>query len=408
MRFGRAIVESSVARPLEDIRVLDLSRLLPGPFATLLLADLGADVLKVEDTQGGDYARYFPPLGGSMSAVFAALNRDKRGIALDLKQPAGREVLLKLVAQADVLVESFRPGVMDRLGLGWSTLHAVNPRLVYCAISGYGQDSPLADKAGHDFNYLALAGLAGLTGRDGEVHLPGVQAADIAGGALYPVVGILAALHERARTGEGRLVDAAMTDGVAGLGVMVQAKAFAGAPAEGPGTDELAGALLCYRPWRCGDGRYLAVGALEPKFWGKFCQAVGRPELALEGYATGVRKAALEAELTTLFATRTRDEWAAFLANADCCVEPVLTLAEARETPHARARGLFGTHDHPEEGARFLHTFPNPKLLPGAEPPAEVRPAPRLGRDTRSVLQALGYGVEEIEALLASGAAVAG
>ena len=209
----------SPARPLDGLLVLDLSRLLPGPFATLLLADLGATVLKIEDTQGGDYARYFPPLGGSMSAVFAALNRDKRGLALNLKLPAARVVLLRLVDRADVLVESFRPGVMARLGLGPETLAARNPRLIYCAISGYGQTGPLTEKAGHDFNYMALAGLAGVTGtRDAGVVLPGVQTADIAGGALYPVVGILAALHERTRTGKGRLVDASMTDGAAGLG----------------------------------------------------------------------------------------------------------------------------------------------------------------------------------------------
>ncbi len=393
-----------MSRPLDDVRVLDLSRLLPGPFASLLLADLGATVLKIEDTQGGDYARYFPPLGGRMSAVFAALNRDKRGLALDLKQAPGREILLRLVAEADILIESFRPGVMARLGLGPDALMAANPRLIYCAISGYGQDSPLADKAGHDFNYLALAGLAGVTGTpEAGVVLPGVQVADIAGGALYPVLGILAALHERTRTGRGRLVDASMADGVAGLGIMLQAKAFAGAKVDAPGADELAGALLCYRPWRCADGRTLAVAALEPKFWMAFCQAVGRPELGPEGYATGARRAAVEAELATLFASRTRDAWVEFLATHDCCIEPVLTLDEARETPHAQARGLFGTHHNAAEGAEFLHLFPNPKLLPGSEPPAAVRPAPRQGEDTRAVLSEAGYSPAEIDALLAAG-----
>ena len=394
-------------RPLDGVRVLDLSRLLPGPFASLLLADLGADVLKIEDTQGGDYARYFPPLGGRMSAVFAALNRDKRALSLDLKQAGGRDVLHRLVSQSDVLIESFRPGVMARLGLGPDVLMTLNPRLIYCAISGYGQDSPLAEKAGHDFNYLAISGLASVTGAHDEVVLPGLQAADMAGGALYPVVGILAALHERARTGRGRLVDASMTDGVAGLGIMLHAKQFKGVPTDGPGQDELAGALLCYRPWRCADGKTLAVAALEPKFWMVFCAAVGRPDLGTEGYATGPRKVAVEAELKTLFSSKTRDAWVEFLRGHDCCVEPVLSLEEARETPHAQARGLFGTHHNTTEGAEFLHLFPNPRLLPGAEPPTEVRPAPRLGEDTRAVLAGLGFSTGEIDALVAARAVLA-
>ncbi|MEZ4468707.1 MAG: CaiB/BaiF CoA-transferase family protein, partial [bacterium] len=241
-----------------------------------MLADLGASIIKVEEPRGGDYARHFPPLGGRMSGVFAALNRDKRGIVLDLKRPEGRDALLRLAARADVLIESFRPGVMDRLGLGWDALHAASPRLIVCSISGFGQTGPLAERAGHDLGYMAIAGLLGLGGRAGEVVQPGVQTADIAGGALYGVVGILAALHQRATTGLGQRVDASMTDGAAGLGLMVHAKQHLDQRPTAPGEDDLAGGRLCYRTWRCADGRWLAVGALEPKFWSTLCGAMGR------------------------------------------------------------------------------------------------------------------------------------
>lgn len=394
-----------MSRPLDGHLVLDLTRLLPGPFATLLLADLGARVIKIEDPKGGDYARWSPPLGGRMSAIFAALNRDKQSVALDLKQPAARDALLRLAARADVVIDSFRPGVMARLGLDYPTLAAHNPRLVGCAITGYGQDGPLARRAGHDLDYVAVAGLAGVTGIDGRPVTPGLQSADIAGGALYAVIGILAALNARHVTGRGRFVDASMTDGVAGLGVMLHARQhLEGAPI-GPGEDLLAGDRPCYRIWTCKDGGALAVGALEPKFWMALCAAIGRPDLSTDGWLTGPRKAKVEAELAAVFASRTRDEWVALLAEHDVCVEPVLSLEEARQSPHAQARGLFGVHDHPREGARFLHQFPNPKLLPGAEPPTDVQPAPGLGQHTRAVLAEAGLSDAEIDGLLASKAA---
>lgn len=393
-----------MSRPLEGVRVLDLSRLYPGPFATLLLADLGADIIKVEAPQGGDYTRYFPPMGKTMSGAFAALNRDKRGIAIDLKKPGGVEVLARLAADADVLVESFRPGVMARLGLDYPTLAKLNPRLVYCAITGYGQSGPLAHRAGHDMNYQAIAGVLGLTGRDGEVVQPGIQAADVGGGALYGVVGILAALFERTRTGKGRFVDVSMTDGVAGLGIMHHARQHLDGQPTSPGGDMLAGEALCYRTWRCGDGGYLSVGALEPKFWMSLCNAVGRPDLATEGFATGERKATVEAELEALFLTKTRDEWAELLGPHDCCVEPILDPAEARAHPHALARGLFGTYAHPAEETEFLALYPNPSLLPGAEPPRTPRPAPAIGQDTHAILEAAGFGADEIASLREKGA----
>ncbi len=393
-----------MSRPLEGVRVLDLSRLYPGPFATLVLADLGAEIIKIEAPRGGDYTRYFPPLGKTMSGAFAALNRDKRGIAIDLKKPEGVAVLKRLATGADVLLESFRPGVMARLGLDYDTLSAQNPRLVYCAITGYGQSGPLSTRAGHDMNYQAIAGVLGLTGQDGEVVQPGIQAADVGGGALYGVIGVLAALYERERSGRGRFVDVSMTDGVGGLGIMHHARQHLDGEPTSPGGDMLAGQALCYRTWRCADGRFLSVGALEPKFWMALCTAVGRPDLMGDGFATGKRGEAVEAELVALFASKTRDEWAELLGPADCCVEPVLDPSEARAHPHAAARGLYGTHAHPAEETEFLHLYPNPALLPGAEPPAEPRPAPTMGQHTTEVLLEAGFGQDEIDTLRADGA----
>lgn len=393
-----------MARPLEGVRVLDLSRLYPGPFATLVLADLGAEIIKVEAPRGPDYTRFFPPLGKTMSGAFAALNRDKRGVAIDLKKPSGVAVLQRLATASDVLLESFRPGVMDRLGVGYETLSAKNERLVYCSITGYGQRGPLSQRAGHDMNYQAIAGVLGLTGQRGEVVQPGIQAADVGGGALYGVIGVLAALYERERTGRGRFVDVSMTDGVGGLGIMHHARQHLDGEPTSAGGDMLAGEALCYRTWRCGDGRFLSVGALEPKFWMAFCAAVERPDLMGDGFATGKRRAVVLAELEALFASRTRDEWAALLGPVDCCVEPVLDPGEARAHPHAAARGLYGTHVHPTEETEFLHLYPNPSLLPGAEPPADPRPAPTLGQDTGAVLLEAGYTQDEIDALRADGA----
>lgn len=392
-------------RPLDGLVVLDLSRLFPGPFASLVLADLGARIIKIEDPRGGDYARWSPPLGGRMSAIFAALNRDKESVALDLKRPEGNAAFLRLVDGADVLIESFRPGVMARLGLDGDTLRARNPRLITCAITGYGQDGPLAARAGHDLDYMAIAGLAGVTGGAEGPVTPGIQSADVAGGALYAVIGVLAALRERDRTGEGRAVDVSMTDGVTGLGIMLHARQHLDGAPIGAGEDLLAGAVPAYRIWPCKGGGALAVGALEPKFWMQLCAAIGRPDLASDGLATGARAAKIDAELAPIWASRTRDEWVEHLAAFDVCVEPVLTLDEARRSPHAEARGLFGVHHHPREQTDFLHHYPNPRLLPGAEPPTEPRPAPGLGEQTRAVLAEFGLATDEIEAAFAARAA---
>jgi alpha-methylacyl-CoA racemase len=391
---------------LDGLRVLDLTRLLPGGFCTLLLADLGADVIKVEDTGAGDYVRWAPPHydgadPSAASALFLSLNRGKRSARVDLKTPAGRDVLVRLARDADVLVESFRPGVLDRLGVGWEALHAANPRLVYCAITGYGQDGPYRDRAGHDTNYLALNGLLGLTGApDGPPVQAAGQIADLGGGALMAAFGILAALRERDRSGEGQLVDVSMTDGSLSWLAMVAARMFAEGAAPARGTLELAGGLVCYRPYRCADG-WVTLGALEPKFWRAWCAGVGREDLAERQFEPVGSPA--HGEIEAVFAARTRAEWAAFNDEHDCCVEPVLALDEALDSELVRARGMVAELDQPgvDGPVRLLGVPVKLSRTPGD--PARA-PGPVLGEHTAAVLTEAGLGRAEIDALLASGA----
>jgi alpha-methylacyl-CoA racemase len=392
--------------PLAGLRVLDLSRLLPGPFCSLLLADFGADVIKVEDTGMGDYVRWSAPrYDGAQesagSALFLALNRGKRSVRINLKDAAGQAILLRLVRDADVLLESFRPGVLDRLGVGYERLREENPRLVYCAISGYGQDGPLRGRSGHDTNYLALNGLLGLTGEaDGPPVQSGGQIADIGGGSLMAAVGILVALRERARSGQGQLVDCSMFDGSLSWLAMVAAEAFAGGRAPQRGELPLAGRLLCYRPYECADG-YVSLGALEPKFWSAWCEGVGRPDLIAHQFDPPGSEA--HEQVQAIFAQRTRAQWEAFAGEHDCCLEPVLDLDEALDSELVRARQMVVELDQPGV-AKPVRQLGVPIKL-GRTPADPGRtPAPGLGEHTDAVLAAAGYSAEEIAALHESGA----
>ncbi|WP_242342737.1 CaiB/BaiF CoA transferase family protein [Anaeromyxobacter terrae] len=384
--------------PLEGLRVLDLSRLLPGPFATLVLADLGADVVKIEEPQGGDALRSLPPLAGEASGAFHALNRNKRSLALDLRRPEGVAAFLRLAARADVVVESYRPGVLDRMGLGWAALHAASPRLVLCSITGYGQDGPYASRAGHDVDYCAIAGVLGLNGEPERPAVPGVQVADLAGGAWPAVAGVLAALVRRATTGEGAHVDVSMVEGALALMTLPFAMAWArGAPSV-RGRELLSGGAASYGVYRTKDGRFVALGALEPKFFSALCEAVGRPELAprqLEHGGAGPR-----AELEAIFAARTRDEWADFAAAHDVCLAPVLEGDEPRSDPHLAARGAFIEVATPWEG-RGIPGIATPVRLRGEEAPR--RPAPRLGEHGEAVLREAGFSDVDVAALRGAG-----
>jgi crotonobetainyl-CoA:carnitine CoA-transferase CaiB-like acyl-CoA transferase len=368
---------------LAGLRVLDLSRLLPGGFCSLLLADFGADVIKVEDTGMGDYVRADEP-------SFHALNRGKRSVRIDLKNAAGRDAFLRLVRTADVVLESFRPGVMDRLGVGYARLREENPRLVYCAITGFGQDGPYAQRAGHDVNYLALTGLLGLTGEpDGPPIQAAGQIADLGGGALMAAFGILAALRARERSGEGQFVDVSMTDGALSWLAMVAARYLADGRLPRRGEDQLAGGLICYRPYRCADG-WVTLGALEPKFWRAWCEGLGREDLAdrqFEAVGSDTHRA-----VEAVFAERTRAQWRAFNDEHDCCLEPVLGLDEALESELFRAREMVVEVDD----ARLLGTPVKLSRTP-ADPARAGGPA--IGADTDPVLAEAGYGAEEIGAL---------
>ncbi len=343
-------------QPLAGITILDLTRLLPGPMATLHLADMGANVIKIEDHGVGDYARTMSHVKHELSQLFIAVNRGKTFLRLDLKDAADKARFLDLVDTADVVVESFRPGVMDRLGLGWDVLKARNPRLVMCAITGYGQTGPLAQQAGHDINYLALSGmLAQTTDDEGHPVLPNLQVADLLGGAQTAVQGMLAALLAVKMGGPGRFVDVSMTDAVVAHNIMpLLALNHAGCTAPAA-RDFLTGGLPCYAVYRCSDGKYLAVGALELKFWQALCDVISRPDWKNQHWSMGQpiggdEALSLKAALSTIFAGKTRDEWSTLFAAADCCVTPVLSLDEARDSAHFQSRSLLTEREHPTEG----------------------------------------------------------
>ena len=394
--------------PLSDVRVLDLTRLLPGGFCTLLLADLGADVVKIEDTGAGDYIRWAPPYYGdeeqtalgTRSALYLSLNRNKRSVRLDLKQPGGTQALLKLVEEADVLVESFRPGVLDRLGVGYDALHGANPALVICPITGYGQDGPNRDRAGHDQNYLGMNGLLGLTGEIGGAPIQAAgQIADLGGGGLMAAFGILAALNHARQSGEGQVVDVSMTDGSLSWLAMVAGRYFCDGKVPKRGELELAGGIICYRPYEVKDG-WVSCGALEQKFWAAWCKGVDREDLIEHQFDPPGSDA--HAEAVEIFRQRTREEWSAFNEEHDCCIEPILDLDEALDSPQVREREMVVEWDQPELGpvkqlgvpVKLSHT-----------PGGVHRPAPALGEHTAEVLAAAGYSETEVEGLIESGAA---
>ncbi|WP_207712582.1 CaiB/BaiF CoA-transferase family protein [Desulfofundulus sp. TPOSR] len=379
---------------LEGMKVIDLTRLLPGGYATLLLADLGAEVVKVEDLGAGDYIRVMGPQVGKDSAWFHALNRNKKSVRLNLKDEQGKKIFCRMVEQFDVLIEGFRPGVMERLGLGYSVLAEVNPRLVYCSLSGYGQDGPYSQRPGHDINYISIAGALGLTGyRNGHPVPPAVQVADI-GGGLMAVAGILAAYVQSLRTGRGAYVDVAMTDTVVSWLTLYITEYLATGCEPRRGLADLNGGQVCYGVYRTSDGYYISVGNLESKFWENFCTVAGRQDLMPLQHATNEEAFRVVEEF---FQSKTRDEIMELFQEVDTCIEPVLDIKEVVAHPQIRFRNMIV--ETSDEDGRKVATVGNPLKFRGVVKNPDKR-APRLGEHTREILQRIGFNENEVKQLI--------
>ena len=392
-----------MAGPLQGIKILDFSALLPGPFATMMLGDLGAEILKVEAPHRPDLMRLTPPFENGVSAGHMAVNRNKKSIALDLKKPESLEIVRRLVRVYDVILEQFRPGVMDRLGLGYKDLEMIHPRVIYCSLTGYGQDGPYRDRAGHDINYLALSGILSFSGRAAHGPVPqGVQIADIGAGSYNAVVSILAAIIHRERTGEGQYLDVSMTDGSIGWATLPATRYMVGGENPGYETEFLNGGSF-YDCYRTKDGRYISVGSIEPQFFAALCKGIGREDLAkMQGWGmqSGEVWRSIKKEIADIFAGKTLEEWVEIFKGFDACVEPVLTVEEMVAHPHVKARGMVVSVRKPDGTMQQQVNSP----FRFSRTPAEVRSVgPGLGEHAEEVLMSVGYSDGEIGSLRAKG-----
>lgn len=381
--------------PLTGLRMLDLSRLLPGPYCSLLLADLGMEVLKVEDPDQGDYMRLMGPIRKRDGAYFLALNRNKKSMTLNLKLEEGKKIFYKLIQSYDIILEGFRPGVMDRLGIGYGELEKRNPGVILCSLSGYGQEGPYKDRSGHDVNYIGLGGILELTGtKETGPLIPGVQIADIGAGAMMAAIAILSAVFYRKKTGRGQHLDVAMHDGVVSWLSIHAGKYLVDGELPLRGEMHLSGRYACYQVYPTKEGRYMSLGALEPKFWKNFCVAVGKEDLIPKQFIEGEERIRIIEELRKLFRTRTQKEWIDFFKEVDACCEPILTLDEVFQHPQVLHRKMLIEYEHPVEGK--VRQVGNPiksSLFPFGTP----SPSPQRGEHTIEVLREIGYSEKEIE-----------
>ncbi|HET8706644.1 MAG TPA: CaiB/BaiF CoA-transferase family protein, partial [Pseudomonadales bacterium] len=373
----------------------------PGPFASMFLSDLGADVIRIESPSRPDMVRLLPPSDGGVGACHAFLNRSKRSLSLDLKNPAGVEVIKSLVKEYDIVLEQFRPGVMDRLGVGYEALKAINPGVIYCSITGYGQTGPFKDRAGHDLNYLAIAGVLGYNGRKASGPAPiNVQVADVAGGSFHAVMGILAAVIHRSKTGEGQFVDVSMTDAAFSLHALTAPPALVGGLEPGLENTQLNGGTF-YDCYETQDGRYMSVGGLEPQFFLQFVSALGHPEWAPKGVmiSPDVQKP-LKEDIAAIMKTKTFAEWSEIFAKLDACVEPVLSFTEATVSPQAQARNFIVEVPKPDgtKQRQLAHPIKYSKTQPRYDYIGAA-----LGEHTREILREAGLDDAAIDGLIKSG-----
>jgi alpha-methylacyl-CoA racemase len=374
--------------PLQGIRILDLTRLLPGPLGTMIMADMGAEVIKVEDLSNPDYVRAFPPYLNGESANYLAFNRSKLSLTLDYRSEEGKNLFLALVKTADVVVEQFRPGFLDKIGIGYEVAKKVNPKIIYVSVTGYGQSGPYAHLAGHDLNYIAIAGVLGITGKANQAPVvPGVQLADIAGGSYMTVIGILSALYARTQTGKGQHVDVSMTDAVMPLLSAVYALTAGGMTNVERGKAPLSGGLPNYGVYRCKDQKYIALGTLEPKFWGKFCTLVNKPDwLTFILPQNPEELSVFKSKISRLFKSESQSYWVALGLAHDLLISPVYELKDLENDPHLQAREMIVTQEHPRAGPFKSIGIP----IKFSETPAKPSwPAPIMGQDTDAILQEL-------------------
>ncbi len=381
--------------PLDGIKILDLSRLLPGPYCTMLLADMGAEVIKIEEPERGDYHREWLPKQGKNSGYFIGINRNKKSITLDLKKEKGREIFYKLVKEADVIVESFRPGVAERLKIDFNTLKNINPEIIYLSLTGFGQDSPYKLRPGHDLNFLALSGILSFSGtREKKLPIIGVQIADYAG-AVFGIIGIMAALLRREKLNEAQYIDIAMLDCLFSFLSMISGKFFIDGIIPEPADGLLTGGFACYNIYETKDGRFITVGAIEEKFWERLCEIIGKDEWKKLVYKEKVQKE-LISELEKIFKGKTLSEWIEIFKNEDVCVEPVLNLKEAFESEYSKERNIIFTLKNKIDGV--VKQIKNPvELFPGIE--KEHFSHPQMGEHTEEILTKLGFAKEEIDNL---------
>ncbi|NPV03898.1 MAG: CoA transferase [Syntrophaceae bacterium] len=395
-------MNSIMSLPLDSTLVLDLSSRMPGPMCTQILADLGAEVIKIENPKMPDLFRQFQPLVDGTGSLFHVCNRNKKGLTLELRHPKGRKIFLALAHRADVVVEAFRPGTMDRMGLGYETLKKANPALIYCSLTAFGQTGPYCLRPAHDLNLVALSGILDLLGyKDGPPIVPPVQISGL-GGALLGAVGILSALLSRGKTGLGRAVDISLFDGVSAFAALEMSRFMAGHPLPRRGLTEGGGGYACFNVYRTADNRYLALGCLEPQFWEAFCRVIARESFIAEQWSAPPRQDELIEEVRSIFLTRTSAEWLTLLDPEKICIAPVNTFAEALQDRHVREQETWFRGELPSGEAVPQAAFPI--RFDGERPGWRSHP-PGHGEHTREILRELGIGDSEIEELRTLGIA---